>query len=165
MNANSLLLRCREGDTEALEAFARRYQPVIERLARATLDDNKSASRADDVRRVTQETLLAAVSAGNVFRDDTELDLWILALALRFSRRQLRRRTGPKDRSPGSDGPKTTRGALRQLEETLRLPLLLHYSIGLSLPDIAQVLRISQASVEARMAQGREQMRVLLEEA
>ena len=175
MNATSLLLRCREGDSLALDEFVRRYQPVIERLALAVLDDGRQEMQEEvqDVRGVVQDTLAAAVAAGELFRDENDLTIWMYATGLKACQKRLRRRSrlvGSTGSAAGEtpDGPSGSqrlamRAAVRQLDEKLRLPLLLHYSSGLSLSEVAQVLKVSQSSIQARMVSAREKMRVFLE--
>jgi RNA polymerase sigma-70 factor (ECF subfamily) len=165
VNATSLLLRCREGDSLALNEFTRRYQPVVERLALTLLDDGRAEKsvEVEDVRGVVQDTLLAAVAAGEQFRDEADLSLWIYATGLKACQRRLRRR-GHLPRASSAEAPGSMRTAVRQLDEKLRLPLLLHYSSGLSLAEVARVLKLSRSTIEARMVAAREKVRVLLED-
>ena len=52
--------------------------------------------------------------------------------------------------------------ALLELEEKLRMPLVLHYMEGYSVADVAAVLRIPQGTVKTRLRRGREALKALL---
>ena len=53
--------------------------------------------------------------------------------------------------------------ALMNLDETLRLPILLHYMEGFSVSEIAQTLRLPQGTVKSRMLRGRKELKTMLE--
>ena len=52
--------------------------------------------------------------------------------------------------------------ALLQLDERLRMPIVLHYMEGYSVSEVAAVLRVPQGTVKTRLRKGREQLRQLL---
>ncbi len=54
--------------------------------------------------------------------------------------------------------------ALQTLPEKFRLPILLHYMNGLSVPEIARVLWLPQTTVKGRIREGLKKLRRLLEE-
>jgi len=54
--------------------------------------------------------------------------------------------------------------ALAQLDESRRLPLLLHYYCGMPLAQIADVLRLAEGTAKSRLARARERLRGLMEE-
>lgn len=54
--------------------------------------------------------------------------------------------------------------ALEKVPEKFRLPILLHYMNGLSVPEIARVLRLPQSTVKGRIREGLKKLRRLLEE-
>ena len=54
--------------------------------------------------------------------------------------------------------------ALQKLPEKFRLPILLHHMNGLSVPEIARMLRLPQTTVKGRIREGLKKLRMLLEE-
>ena len=163
MNTTSLLLRCREGDPAALDELIRRYQPVIARLALIVLDSGRAEYSMEDVRGVVQKVLVAAVASGEMFHDELDFTTWMYATGLKACQQRQRQGAHKPAGKPSGKQPIGVQQAVRELEEKLRLPLLLHYAIGLSLAEIARVLKLSQSTIQARMVHGRENLRVLLE--
>lgn len=55
--------------------------------------------------------------------------------------------------------------AVSQLQEELKLPVVLYYGENFSVREIAQVLEISEGAVQKRLARARQKLRRLLETA
>ena len=60
------------------------------------------------------------------------------------------------------------KGALKQaildLEESLRLPILLYYIEGYNVAEVSRMLRLPQGTVKSRLSRGRKQLRTMLED-
>ena len=52
---------------------------------------------------------------------------------------------------------------LMRLEDTLRVPVYLHYYSGYSYKEIAKILKISESATAMRISRGKEQLRIRLE--
>ena len=81
---NEFVLRCREGEPSALDEFARRYGPEVERLARSILNS------PEDAQDVAQEALISAVEALGKFRGDSDLRTWVFAITINACRKRIR---------------------------------------------------------------------------
>jgi RNA polymerase sigma-70 factor, ECF subfamily len=174
-----LLTRCRAGDPAALDEFARRYGPEIERLALVVLaeDDSAGESAAD----AAQETLAAALENLHRFRGESDLRTWLFAIALNVCRKKLRRRRaqarmldalrgllrlhapGPGELARAAETRLDVQSALARLDDKFRLPLVLRYAHSLRTAEIAQVLGLNENTVLSRLYQGREKLRRILE--
>lgn len=53
---------------------------------------------------------------------------------------------------------------LMRLEDTLRVPIYLHYYSGYSYKEISKILKISVSATAMRISRGKEQLRIRLEE-
>jgi RNA polymerase sigma-70 factor, ECF subfamily len=159
VNATALLISCREGDPAALDEFVRRCQPLIERLALTILEDGRSPDLLPEVQAVVQTTLLSALSAMNSFRDEAEFNTWLVGLGLKACRKQLRRRAGAAAPAIPVSGQRSSLvAAVQSLDEDQRLPVLLHYSFGFSIQQVAQVLNVSQNAILARLSSARDRL-------
>ena len=56
------------------------------------------------------------------------------------------------------------RAALFELDEKLRVPVILHYIDGYSVREVAKIMNISENAVKLRMLRGRKRLRELLTE-
>ena len=71
---------------------------------------------------------------------------------------QLPERAAP----PGADP--ALHDALMALDESTRLPIVLHYVEGYATREVAQMLRVPQNTVKSRMMRGRQALKKMLEE-
>ena len=55
--------------------------------------------------------------------------------------------------------------AVSQLQEELKLPVVLYYGEDFSMREIAQVLEISEGAVQKRLARARQKLKRILESA
>ena len=62
-----------------------------------------------------------------------------------------------------SDGDKEVYDTLMKMDETLRIPLYLHYYEDFSYKDVAKFLKLSESAVAMRIKRGKEQLREKLE--
>ena len=142
------------GDPQAWEHFVTEWSPRLYRYLHANLRHAEQATQA------LSATLLAVVHAIRRFDGRMTLAAFVYALAYRqvvaSARRQGQahrplwlRPAGPR---PASEEVDET---LRTLPEAVQQILLLHYTAGLSVAEIAQVLGRSPQATAALLNQGR----------
>src|SRR5215216_7970019 len=78
-----LIEQCRAGDTSAVEHFVQMYQQDIYRLAFSILDNSDEADEA------TQEALLAALRALDLFHGASSLKTWLFSITINICRTRL----------------------------------------------------------------------------
>jgi RNA polymerase sigma-70 factor (ECF subfamily) len=69
----------------------------------------------------------------------------------------------PEEHTIAQEGRGAVKEALDRLEDTFRLPILLHYFQDLSVAEIAMVMEIPEGTVKTRLSRGREKLRGALE--
>ena len=117
-----------------------------------------------------QEALRKCWQKRGQLRDARYLQTWVIRVLLNECHNIQRRaaRLQPcatlPERAAAPQPMGTTRvgEALLELEEKLRMPLVLHYMEGYSVADVAAVLRIPQGTVKTRLRRGREALKALL---
>lgn len=172
-----LLLEAREGDARALRRLLERLSPPIYRFGRSFCGDS------DDAQDVMQEVLVSLVRSLPSIRGGSSLTTWAYTVARRACRRQRLRATrggaaprrgagpangngtSPEPAAPLSADPahETERRELeRALEEGIRaLPpahreaVILRDVEGLSAPQAAQVLGITERALKSRLHRAR----------
>ncbi|MGC3970493.1 MAG: RNA polymerase sigma factor [Pirellulales bacterium] len=151
--------------------------PRLRRLVHRLLGWRASAHELDDV---VQDVLLKAWRHQATFRGDAALATWLTRIAIHAARdhartARLRRvlfgwwrtdATEPAatdDGDGGADAPlDRTRAALRQLAAADREVLVLRYLEQRDIADIAQLLALSRAAVDARLSRARARLRARL---
>ncbi|MGE0707335.1 MAG: RNA polymerase sigma factor [Planctomycetota bacterium] len=147
-----LALRAADGDRGAFEELVRRHGRDVWALCRRTLGDPQEA---DDV---AQEALLKAWRGLSGYRPEGRLRSWLLRIAQRASIDALRARkawtplpeAGPLDpaRPPlALDEREALGAAVDRLNPRLRAVLHARYALGLSGPEIAELLDMTPANV------------------
>jgi RNA polymerase sigma-70 factor, ECF subfamily len=130
---------------------------------------------------LTQETFAAAWQRIGAFEGRSALATWLHRIAYgkfvdacRSSRRDTALIERLKDEAAGSTGPTPREAAeagdearllytaLKRLEESERVPLVLHYLQGLSYREMAEVLDEPAGTVKWRVRQALERLRALL---
>ena len=161
-----LLTRARAGDASALEPLLEIWEPRIYRFGLRMCGDEETA------REVLQDTLLAAFRGLGGFRGEAQLSTWLYSLARSFCIRQRRRREGdsldsPEVRARADEGlPPDDAAHARELGQLLQAGLLslredqrevvvLKDVEGLTVEEIAQVLREEVPAVKSRLHRGR----------
>ncbi len=168
-----------------LDLLIGRYQIPLYSLCRRL---TREKADADDL---FQDTWCRAVASLGDFDPERAFRPWLFAICVnryrdryRHSRRWSRRiarffsRREHEDamaRAPSPDPAADTllahgelvqavREAVYALEETYRLPVILHYYRGIPLGEIAEMLGIPDGTVKSRLAEARRRMRMALEE-
>ena len=171
-----LVSRCQQGDLRAFADLVEQYQDRLFDVAWTILRDREAAKDA------VQETFLTAFQKIEGFRGESALETWLIAIVVNQCRSRLRRQKarrllsldnlspqrlfaiGKQNADPAAIvGQRLQQDALwqlvNQLEERLRLPILLHYRYGLSGEEIATVLGVAKSTIYERLSQGRKRLR------
>jgi RNA polymerase sigma factor (sigma-70 family) len=149
-----LILRARDGDGSAREALARRYMPVLRRLAHGRLPRNaRSMLDTDDL---VQNCMIRALSHLDEFepRSEGAFLAFLRRILVNHLRDEIRRnRQGPRlpfddtipgrDRSPleeamGAEMLDAYEDALSQLSELQREAVILRMEYAMSYPGVAR---------------------------
>jgi RNA polymerase sigma-70 factor (ECF subfamily) len=171
-----LIERLRTNDLSALGALFDRYYSQIYRVAMAITHDN---AVADDI---VQDCFLKLHRYAN--RIDTNLPLapWLYRVTVNLSytwvSRQRKRRVsleavvdvlmspswlGPDQQAETTEIHEQVRQAIRELNFNQRVVVVLHYLNGLSLEEIAEILKCPVGTVKSRLYYARENLRGRLE--
>jgi RNA polymerase sigma-70 factor (ECF subfamily) len=156
------------GDRAAAEALCRQLLPRVRNLVRYLL---RGDTRVDDV---AQEALIAVLRGLATFRGDGRFESWvdrIVARATFAAIRRIRAETQPGERAPVEGEPVggETYALRRELAEALdRLPgdqreaLVLHFAVGMTVPEIAEAVAAPVETVRSRLRLGKAALREAL---
>jgi RNA polymerase sigma-70 factor, ECF subfamily len=176
-----LAMRHRYGDEQAFAEVFRRFEPMVFNLAFRLFGDREEAED------MTQEVFLRVFRHLGKFRGRSSLKTWVYRITLNQCRSRLGRRRWLQVALPGggagsylpelvAPGPNPEGCALAQAERRrlvaglralappFREAVVLRDIEGLTYQEIAEVLRVRIGTVRSRIARGREQLRVALQE-
>ena len=135
--------------------------------ARAILSDDEDCADA------IQETIVKAFSKINSLKQDAYAKTWLIRIlinecynVLRQKSRQIPMDVEGEMAAKAAVEPKDYSDlyrAVSQLQEDLRMPVVLYYGEDFSVREIAQVLEISEGAVQKRLARARQKLKCLLE--
>lgn len=163
-------------DAELLERFRQRrdqtaFQNLVERHGPVVLDVCRSVLRnAADAEDAFQETFVVFARNASSIRKSQSLGSWLHGVALRTSQK-LRTRLAVRRKHETSAGAsadaafadanwrETLHGALNELPEKVRTPLVLCYLQGATQEAAAAELGIAKSTLRERLEQGRELLR------
>jgi len=153
----------RGGDRNAFEALVRRYQRRVFGLAYQYLRD------PDEAQDLAQEVFVRLYRNLGRYDPERPFEPWFWRLAGNVAANYYRRRRAPSlelkedaaSRDADSDAVPLEL-AVASLDESLRLPLLLHYHADLPLEEVAASLGLSVSAVKSRLHRGRAILRRLL---
>jgi RNA polymerase sigma-70 factor (ECF subfamily) len=166
-----LVLRAKAGDHDAFSELAR---GVIGRLYAAARLILRDSERAEDA---TQEALIAAWRDLSALRDPDRFEAWLHRLLIRTCYREARRgrrRWAVETEVRGSvtyeadpaedlaDRDQLERG-FRRLDIDQRTIIVLHYYLGLTLDEAAEVLGIPPGTVRSRLHRATQALRAALD--
>lgn len=155
----------RNHSTGEIEALMRRHYPAVHRLCASILND---PDEADDA---AQESFIKAARHLESFRWEADMKTWLFRIAVNTSRGWLRKRrvqhglqnalesltrlferpVDPEDSAVEADAHRRLWRAVDDLDESHRLPVLLHYVHDLSAAEIAEVMEIPVGTVYSRL--------------
>lgn len=164
------------GDRAAFEALLVRYAPLVSSVCALTVSDRQCAEDA------FQATFLILLVQAKKIRKRASLAAWLHGVAYRSAcrlRKQYRNRPLNQHEeaadmaSPTMDADPLTALArkmnlealdreLESLPDLLREPLVEHYLLGHSAPQIAERMELSVSAVEGRLRRGRHALRTRL---
>lgn len=174
---SSLISDCIAGDERAIEAFVRRYEAGVFRLALSIVDDPLEA------REIAQETFIAALNALRTYTEKSTLRAWLYRIAYNRSQSHLRRRRvmarlraalsgllqlseqparTPEETVIADEKEAAVWRSLQKLDERHRVVVILRYFHELPAADIARILSISEGTVHSRLHTARERLRAEL---
>ena len=153
----------RGGDRNAFEALVRRYQRRVFGLAYQHLRD------PDEAQDLAQEVFVRLYRNLGHYDPERPFEPWFWRLAGNVAVNYCRRRRAPslelKEDSASRDADPDKvplELAVASLDESLRLPLLLHYHADLPVEEVAASLGLSVSGVKSRLHRARAILRRLL---
>ena len=170
MDQRTLAERASGGDHDAFAVLVRTSAPRLDAAARLILRDRELA------RDAVQEAYIRAWRSLPALRDPDRFDGWLHRLLVRSCIDVLRRRRarpveielqpidGPAiaDPAPGVVERELIDSALRRLDPTWRAVVVLHFFLGMSLPEAAATLGIPLGTAKSRLHRSLGLMRVAL---
>lgn len=129
----------------------------------------------EDCADAIQETIVKAFSKIKSLRQDAYAKTWLIRILINECYNVLRQKSrqipmdmesemAAKAAAESQDYSDLYR-AVSQLQEELKLPVVLYYGEDFSVREIAQVLEISEGAVQKRLARARQKLKRLLESA
>ncbi len=149
------------------EEFAVRIVAMQETLYRVSYA--MLAMRCDQEDAV-QQAIETAWRKRDTLRDVGAMERWVIRILVRecYALSRRRRREVPMEALPEREAPPDADSALHglflSLEESLRLPAVLHYIEGYGVEDIARVLRLPAGTVKSRLHRARKKLKETWEE-
>ena len=166
-----LMVALSGGDDTAFRELFDRYAPILRRVLTRSLDLPEEAND------LLQQTFLQLFRARADYQPGRALRPWLFTIALNLKRqyfRTRRRRPAALELTPKNEPTSSAPSALENVEaqqlraalETLpavqRDAIVLHWLEGLSFPEIAQILGVSESALKVRAHRGYAQLRALL---
>jgi RNA polymerase sigma factor (sigma-70 family) len=166
----SLLRASREGDQQAFGTIVRRYQSLV---CTVTYSSTGDLSASEDL---AQETFITAWKKLDSLRDPSRLRGWLCTMARNLAVDWLRQRQRdvisgavpveqagplesttptPVERSLSEERASVVWGALNEMPEDYRIPLILYYREQQSVGRVAEALDLSRSAVKLRLMRGR----------
>jgi RNA polymerase sigma-70 factor (ECF subfamily) len=153
-------------DVDVAQVFEVSYRKLVVQLYGIT----GNAGEAEDL---VQEAFVRAYAAGSRFTRVENPEAWLRTTAVNLYRnrwRKMRNFARIKHRLhetpdlPGMNEHVEVVDALRQLPESQREVLVLHYFADRQVQQIAQELGIAEGTVKSRLSRGREALALILKE-
>jgi RNA polymerase sigma-70 factor (ECF subfamily) len=154
------------------QSFDEFYAGTVQRVTAQLFAMTGDRAEAEDV---VQEAYARAWQRWERVASYASPEGWVRTVAYRVSvstwrkaanRRLAHHRHGPGEAVPGvSEDYVALIAALRQISDSQRRVVVLHYLVGLSVGEIARETGISPAAVRTRLSRGRQALSVQLSEA
>ena len=168
--------RCQQGQLDAFNTLFSHYQNQVYDLACTIMRDDKAAEG------VVQDTFLMVFQKIDSYKGEARFDTWLTAVAVNQCRMRLRKRkirqalsleqltpdrlfrlTGRVDDDVSEivhqrQRRQTLWDMVDQLNDRLRLPMILRYRYGLSCGDIAFVLDRRKSTIYQQLNEGRRRL-------
>jgi RNA polymerase sigma-70 factor (ECF subfamily) len=163
--SDALARSARRGDLNAFEGLVRRYQRRVFGLAYQHLRD------PDEAQDLAQEVFVRLYRVFDRYDPERPFEPWFWRLAGNVAATYRRGRPAPPAPLPPAAAAEPREDtlplerALADLNEDLRLPVLLHYYLDLPLEGIAGAMGLTVSAVKSRLFRARAILRrVLVEE-
>jgi len=150
-------------DESTFSTAVRQNEDALYRIAYTVLHNDEDCADA------LQDALTRAWRRLDTLKDDAAFRCWMARIVVNCSKDILRRRrfrTVELDESIPApsveDAPLAE--AISSLNEGLRLPITLYYLEGMSVPEVAQVMRLPQGTVKNRLFRARKKLAAFLKE-
>ena len=147
------------------DEFSTRIVAMMQTLYRVSY---AQLSQSCDRDEAVQECLFKAWQKRHQLRDERFMQTWVIRILINecHNIQRKRGRELPLDELPEqvapADADSGLHDALFSLDETLRLPIILHYIEGFSTSEIARILRWPHGTVKSRMLRGRKALKKML---
>lgn len=169
-----LITVCIQGDETAIAQLVHEHQLGVFRLALSILSDPSEANDA------TQDVFIAALRALKSYKDVASFKSWIYTITINICRSRLRKRKTQErlrntlksifqiqSQAPpsleetiiGNEKDVILWEALKTLDESHRIPLVLRYYHDFKIAEIANILNLKEGTVHSRLSIGRERLR------
>ena len=152
---------------QEFDSRVRQMEGKMYRLARSMLRSDYDCGDA------LQNAVFAAWRKLPSLREEAQFEAWLMRIVVNACRDVQRGYLRRKGEMPVEEAMQAAslpppdvdlQMALEKVAEKFRLPILLHYMNGLSVPEIARVLRLPQSTVKGRIREGLKKLRRLLGE-
>ncbi|WP_066157214.1 RNA polymerase sigma factor SigY [Halalkalibacter krulwichiae] len=165
----SLIKKAQTGDHGAFtQLFQRHYSFLYKYLLKLTLDDEVSADLA-------QDTMLKCYTNLSSFKGEGKFSTWMISISTRLYmdllrkqkrektwlnqlKRTLSRQLSWQARAKGMEWSDVFTD-FNQLEDNIRVPILLHHYYGYSYHEIGQMMGIPSGTVKSRVHTGLTRLR------
>jgi RNA polymerase sigma-70 factor (ECF subfamily) len=155
------------GDRQAINVLLARHADSAYRVA---LRCCRNAADAEDA---VQTAFIEVLRHAAKYRGESAVRAWMFGFVVNACRHKAReegRRAAREERAsvsgelPAEDRAvqEAVRSAVRDLPEHYRLPVWLHYCEGLSSPEVADALSLSENTVRSQLSRGVEELRLAL---
>ena len=149
------------------DEFARRITAMTQTLYRVSRTMLASGADREDA---VAEAIRRAWEKRGSLRDERYVETWVVRILINVCRNVSRRRgrevpveTLPERAAPQGGDP-DLRQAVTLLPENLRLPIVLHYTEGYEVAEIARMMRLPSGTVKTRMRKARALLKAMLSE-
>ena len=159
-----------------IESLVKEYFSYIHRLTLSILDDSHEADDA------AQDAFIAAHRAVEGFRAEANLKTWLTSIAVNACRSRMRKRkvrqalsaalvafhllknppSSPEEVAIQSEIDRSIWLAVDALDEKHRTPVILRYVHELNVPEIAEILHLSQGTIHSRLHYARQKLQAQL---
>ncbi len=166
VDIDKLVREVSPGDPRVCETLMNAYYDFVYNLAASFLQDTDEAEDA------AQETFIRATTHIDRYRAETSMKSWLAKITINLCRDRYRRKkvgqrlveilkmaalhltqdaSTPEDATIENERQRSLRKAVDALDERHRIPVLLRYRHGLSVPEIARALGLSEGTVSSRL--------------
>lgn len=174
MDEPTIIKLCREGKLELLDELVHLHADSLYRFC------YHLSGNADGAAELFQETWVKVLRNFSRCRAEATILGWLFSIAANLHRDQYRRQgrwlkvlAQQQNSSPPLAGPEEivatqelralVQGAINELKDTQRIPLLLYYYQDYSIEEISALLNVSPGTIKSRLHRGKKHLKSRLE--